>query len=58
MVVMLVILGFRHPLYHWTVLSLGSYYLYSFPKFLFGLSAALFFTRSVFGLSRPAPRLG
>jgi len=58
MVVMLVILGFRHPLYHWTVLSLGSYYLYSFPKFLFGLAAALFFTRSVFCLSRPALRVG
>ena len=57
MLVMLVILGFRHPLFHWTVLSLGSYYLYSFPKFLIFLAALLAGSRMISGRSRPRPRL-
>jgi hypothetical protein len=57
MLVMLVIMGFRHPLFHWTVLSLGSYYLYSFPKFLFFLAFLLGASRLLFGSSRPRTRL-
>lgn len=53
MLAMLVILGFRHPLYHWTVLSLGSYYLYSFPKFLFFLAALLAGGRMISGRRHP-----
>jgi len=57
MLVMLVIMGFRHPLFHWTVLSLGSYYFYSFPKFLIFLAAMLAGSRMILGSSRPRSRL-
>jgi len=57
MLIMLVIMGFRHPLYHWTVLSLGSYYLYSFPKFLFFLAFLLAGGRVLFGRSPPHQRM-
>jgi len=56
MLAMLIVMGFRHPLYHWTVLSLGSYYLYSFPKFLLFLGVLLAGSRLLFGRSNPASR--
>lgn len=57
MLAMLIIMGFRHPLYHWTVLSLGSYYLYSFPKFLIFLGALLAASRMIFGRTHPRCRM-
>ena len=43
MILLLITFGFRSPLFHWTVLSLGSFYLYSIPKYLvfFGFLVAL-----------------
>ena len=57
MIVMLLSLGFRHPLFHWTVLSLASTYGYSFPKLIVFLVVLLMTSRLVFGRSNPHPRL-
>jgi len=56
MIVMLVSMGFRHPLFHWTVLSLGSTYGYSFPKLIVFLAILLTAARLVFGRTNPQPR--
>lgn len=56
MLSMLIIMGFRHPLYHWTVLSLGSYYVYSFPKYLIFLALLLASSRLLLARSANAPR--
>jgi hypothetical protein len=56
MIVMLLSLGFRHPLFHWTVLSLGSTYGYSFPKLIVFLVLLLTASRLVFGRSNPQSR--
>jgi len=56
MILMIVSVGFRHPLFHWTVLSLGSTYGYSFPKVIVFLALLLTASRLVFGRSRPQPR--
>jgi hypothetical protein len=57
MIVMLLSLGFRHPLFHWTVLSLASTYGYSFPKLIVFLIVLLMISRLVFGRSNPQPRI-
>ena len=56
MIVMLISVGFRHPLFHWTVLSLGSTYGYSFPKLIVFLTLLLMASRLVFGRTNPQPR--
>jgi len=56
MILMIISVGFRHPLFHWTVLSLGSTYGYSFPKLIVFLALLLTASRLVFGRSRPQPR--
>ena len=57
MIVMLISLGFRHPLFHWTVLSLGSTYGYSFPKLIVFLAILLTASRLVFGRTNPQLRI-
>ena len=56
MILLIIGVGFRHPLFHWTVLSLGSFYGYSIPKNLFLLAGLLALTR-LFSQSESALRL-